>query len=170
MVGILLKDQDIHKTGFQQLGYHRIFIMLFLELSAQDPVLENIMMSVSKTICIFKNGIDSNFLLKFTGHDCILSHLSHFATSYCARVLLFLARNDFTSRFLATNFGRNTTTEGLVNVFTIADGFVQIPGTILAQRRIGQARQCSVQGHVESFARIVARFPRISVRLSFWIL
>lgn len=46
MIGILLKDQEIHKTNFQQVGYHRIFMMLFLELSAQDPVLENIMVNV----------------------------------------------------------------------------------------------------------------------------
>lgn len=46
VIGILLKDQEIHKTNFQQVGYHRIFMMLFLELSAQDPVLENIMVNV----------------------------------------------------------------------------------------------------------------------------
>lgn len=51
VVGILLKDQEIHKTSFQQWGYHRIFIMLFLELSAQDPVLENIMLSVLIAFC-----------------------------------------------------------------------------------------------------------------------
>jgi CCR4-NOT transcription complex subunit 1 len=47
VVGILLQDQDLHGTQFQQLGYHRIFIMLFLELSAHDPILENISLSVS---------------------------------------------------------------------------------------------------------------------------
>jgi CCR4-NOT transcription complex subunit 1 len=47
VIGILLKDQEIHKMNFQQLGYHRIFIMLFLELSSSDPILENIMTNVS---------------------------------------------------------------------------------------------------------------------------
>lgn len=51
VVGILLQDQDVHGTGFQQLGYHRIFIMLFLELTAHDPVLENIILSVITAFC-----------------------------------------------------------------------------------------------------------------------
>ncbi|XP_055592408.1 CCR4-NOT transcription complex subunit 1 [Uranotaenia lowii] len=51
VVGILLQDQEVHGTAFQQLGYHRIFIMLFLELSAHDPVLENISLSVITAFC-----------------------------------------------------------------------------------------------------------------------
>ncbi|CAO1323562.1 unnamed protein product [Diamesa serratosioi] len=51
VIGILLKDQEIHKTNFQQVGYHRIFMMLFQELSAQDPVLENIMVNVLTAFC-----------------------------------------------------------------------------------------------------------------------
>lgn len=44
--GVLLKDQEARGTGFQQVGYHRIFIMLFLELSTPEPVLENISLNV----------------------------------------------------------------------------------------------------------------------------
>lgn len=47
----MLKDQEIHKQNFQQVGYHRIFIMLFLELSSSDPVLENIMTNVLTAFC-----------------------------------------------------------------------------------------------------------------------
>lgn len=47
VVGTLLQDQEIHGTNFQQFGYQRIFIMLFLELSAHDPILENISVGVS---------------------------------------------------------------------------------------------------------------------------
>ncbi|XP_062547047.1 CCR4-NOT transcription complex subunit 1 isoform X2 [Armigeres subalbatus] len=51
VVGILMQDQELHGTAFQQMGYHRIFIMLFLELSAHDPVLENISLSVITAFC-----------------------------------------------------------------------------------------------------------------------
>lgn len=51
VIGILLKDHETHKTNFQQVGYHRIFIMLFLELSTTDPVLDNIMTSVLTAFC-----------------------------------------------------------------------------------------------------------------------
>ncbi|XP_031617580.1 CCR4-NOT transcription complex subunit 1-like [Contarinia nasturtii] len=49
IVGVLLHDQEQHGTSFQQLGYHRFFIMLFLELSA--PELESISLSVSTAFC-----------------------------------------------------------------------------------------------------------------------
>lgn len=51
VIGTLLNDQDTHGTAFQQVAYHRIFIMLFLELSAHDPVLENISLSVVTAFC-----------------------------------------------------------------------------------------------------------------------
>ena len=42
MAGVLLIDHDVRHTQFQQVPYHRIFIMLFLELNAPDAILENI--------------------------------------------------------------------------------------------------------------------------------
>ena len=42
MAGVLLQDHEVRKTDFQQLPYHRIYIMLFIELNAPDMVLENI--------------------------------------------------------------------------------------------------------------------------------
>lgn len=51
VVGVLLQDQEQHGTSFQQLGYHRLFIMLFLELSAPEPILENISLSVVTAFC-----------------------------------------------------------------------------------------------------------------------
>lgn len=44
--GLLLQDQEIHGTAFQQVGYHRFFVMLFLELSAPDAMLESIMQNI----------------------------------------------------------------------------------------------------------------------------
>jgi CCR4-NOT transcription complex subunit 1 len=51
VVGTLLQDQEIHGTNFQQFGYHRIFIMLFHELTAHDPILENISVGVVTAFC-----------------------------------------------------------------------------------------------------------------------
>lgn len=51
IVGVLLQDQENQGANFQQLGYHRLFIMLFLELSAPEPILENISLSVVTAFC-----------------------------------------------------------------------------------------------------------------------
>lgn len=51
IIGVLLQDQEKHGTAFQQLGYHRLFIMLFLELNAPDPILESISLSVVTAFC-----------------------------------------------------------------------------------------------------------------------
>lgn len=51
VVGVLLQDQEQHGTAFQQLGYHRLFIMLFLELSAPEPILESISLNVVTAFC-----------------------------------------------------------------------------------------------------------------------
>jgi len=42
VAGVLLQDHDVRHTDFQQLPYHRIFIMLFIELNAPEQVLESI--------------------------------------------------------------------------------------------------------------------------------
>ena len=42
VAGVLLIDHDVRGIEFQQVPYHRIFIMLFLELNAPDPILETI--------------------------------------------------------------------------------------------------------------------------------
>ena len=48
VAGVLLIDHEVRKTDFQQVPYHRIFIMLFLELNSPDPILENINYQVSR--------------------------------------------------------------------------------------------------------------------------
>lgn len=42
MAGVLLQDHEVRYTEFQQLPYHRIFIMLFIELNAPEQILEAI--------------------------------------------------------------------------------------------------------------------------------
>lgn len=42
VAGVLLQDHEVRYTEFQQLPYHRIFIMLFIELNAPEPILESI--------------------------------------------------------------------------------------------------------------------------------
>ncbi|XP_055387570.1 CCR4-NOT transcription complex subunit 1 [Condylostylus longicornis] len=49
VLGVLLQDQEMHGTAFQQVGYHRFFIMLFLELSSSD--LEHLMHNIVIAFC-----------------------------------------------------------------------------------------------------------------------
>ncbi|XP_076110950.1 CCR4-NOT transcription complex subunit 1-like isoform X1 [Mytilus galloprovincialis] len=51
VAGVLLQDHAVRNTEFQQLPYHRIFIMLFIELNAPDHVLENINYQVLTAFC-----------------------------------------------------------------------------------------------------------------------
>ncbi|XP_054715657.1 CCR4-NOT transcription complex subunit 1-like [Uloborus diversus] len=51
VTGVLLQDQELRGVDFQQLPYHRIFIMLFLELSAPESVLEAISTQIMTAFC-----------------------------------------------------------------------------------------------------------------------
>lgn len=51
VAGVLLQDHCVRNTEFQQLPYHRIFIMLFIELNAPEHVLENINFQVLTAFC-----------------------------------------------------------------------------------------------------------------------
>lgn len=46
--GIMIHDIESNSTEFQQLPYHRILIMLFLELNAPEAILESINLPVRK--------------------------------------------------------------------------------------------------------------------------
>ena len=61
VAGVLLIDHEVRKTDFQQVPYHRIFIMLFLELNSPDPILENINYQVSyQLLLLFVNIVCLN--------------------------------------------------------------------------------------------------------------
>ena len=51
VTGVLLQDHEVRGTDFQQLPYHRIFIMLFMELNSPEPILEAINFSVLTAFC-----------------------------------------------------------------------------------------------------------------------
>ncbi|XP_062856837.1 CCR4-NOT transcription complex subunit 1 isoform X1 [Trichomycterus rosablanca] len=51
VVGVLIQDHDVRQTDFQQLPYHRIFIMLLLELNAPEHVLETINFQTLTAFC-----------------------------------------------------------------------------------------------------------------------
>ncbi|PVD20962.1 hypothetical protein C0Q70_19125, partial [Pomacea canaliculata] len=51
VAGVLLQDHEVRYTEFQQLPYHRIFIMLFIELNAPEPILESINYQVLAAFC-----------------------------------------------------------------------------------------------------------------------
>lgn len=46
---VLFQDHEIRHTEFQQLPYHRIFIMLLVELNQPEPILEAINFQVLQT-------------------------------------------------------------------------------------------------------------------------
>jgi CCR4-NOT transcription complex subunit 1 len=48
---VLIQDHDVRQTEFQQLPYHRIFIMLLLELNAPEHVLETINFQTLTAFC-----------------------------------------------------------------------------------------------------------------------
>uniref|UniRef100_A0A8C2TJ72 CCR4-NOT transcription complex subunit 1 n=1 Tax=Coturnix japonica TaxID=93934 RepID=A0A8C2TJ72_COTJA len=51
VVGVLLQDHEVRQGEFQQLPYHRIFIMLLLELNAPEHVLETINFQTLTAFC-----------------------------------------------------------------------------------------------------------------------
>lgn len=51
VVGVLLQDHEVRQSEFQQLPYHRIFIMLLLELNAPEHVLETINFQTLTAFC-----------------------------------------------------------------------------------------------------------------------
>ncbi|KAF4094314.1 hypothetical protein AMELA_G00011610 [Ameiurus melas] len=51
VVGVLIQDHDVRQADFQQLPYHRIFIMLLLELNAPEHVLETINFQTLTAFC-----------------------------------------------------------------------------------------------------------------------
>lgn len=50
VAGLLIQDHDIQKQEFQQLPFHRIFIMLFQDLNQSDAVFDTIAMQVMLNI------------------------------------------------------------------------------------------------------------------------
>ena len=46
VTGVLLHDHEAKRTDFHPLPYHRIFIMLFIELNAPDPIFETLNLEV----------------------------------------------------------------------------------------------------------------------------
>lgn len=52
VAGVMMQDHEMRDVSFQQLPYHRIFIMLFMELNSPERILENINYQV---LCAFFN-------------------------------------------------------------------------------------------------------------------
>lgn len=54
--GIMIHDIESNSTEFQQLPYHRILLMLFLELNAPEAILESINLPVCDVSSFFLCG------------------------------------------------------------------------------------------------------------------
>jgi CCR4-NOT transcription complex subunit 1 len=53
VAGLLIQDHEMQKNDFQQLPFHRLFIMLFQDLNQSDPVFDLIGMQVIFCLIIF---------------------------------------------------------------------------------------------------------------------
>ncbi|XP_063392578.1 CCR4-NOT transcription complex subunit 1 isoform X1 [Cydia fagiglandana] len=51
IAGCLLQDHDEHGTNFQQLPYHRLLLILFLDMNMAEPVLESMNFQVLTAFC-----------------------------------------------------------------------------------------------------------------------
>lgn len=51
IAGVLLHDHEVRKTEFHQLPYHRIIIMLFIELNAPEAILDTLNYDILQAFC-----------------------------------------------------------------------------------------------------------------------
>ena len=163
VAGVLIIDHDMRTAGFQQVPYHRIFIMLFLELNSPDPVLENINFQVRHFFQRFLNA-SNHVVLPSLGFNSLLQHAAHLETRESARVRLRLAGNRVPSRFHGTHPQQQS--KGMARLRPVAGRPVQVLVLVPAQRRADETRQPPVQRDAESVARVAPRFPGIFVRSS----
>uniref|UniRef100_A0A2A4JSL1 CCR4-NOT transcription complex subunit 1 n=1 Tax=Heliothis virescens TaxID=7102 RepID=A0A2A4JSL1_HELVI len=65
IAGCLLQDHEEHGTNFQQLPYHRLLLILFLDMNMAEPVLESMNYQVLTAFChtlrIIRPGIAPGF-------------------------------------------------------------------------------------------------------------
>ena len=121
VAGVLLIDHDVRHTQFQQVPYHRIFIMLFLELNAPDAILENINFQVRDWNIASNDDVWRNYtlifylyninILIFIGIACILQYASHIEASKSPRFCLCMARNCIASSIHGSNPRNKQSTE-----------------------------------------------------------
>ena len=76
VAGVLLQDQEVRGAEFQQLAYHRILIMLFLELNAPEQVLDSINFQVN-LFFIFRRKI-SFIIIAYFDICCLTKVLTAF--------------------------------------------------------------------------------------------
>lgn len=125
IAGCLLQDHDEHGTNFQQLPYHRLLLILFLDMNMAEPVLENMNFQVSLLYTSLYKGLNYfNQLRKFNviffflkGSYCVLPYLANHQTQHRPWILLRLARNGCSSRLYQQSFGCNATAEGNITIF-----------------------------------------------------
>lgn len=66
VAGILQQDHEVRGKEFQQLPFHRIFIMLFIELNAPEQVLDTINFQVFLSFLISVSLLTSNIICPLT--------------------------------------------------------------------------------------------------------
>ena len=132
----MLQDQEVRGAEFQQLAYHRILIMLFLELNAPEQVLDSINFQVGSL-----KSIGKMFLIRGHAHnhysligvDGVLSDTAHFEASQSFRIRIRLVGDSLSPRVHRSLAFYNTTAEGLGNVRPTLDRSFQVFGSFPAQ-------------------------------------
>ena len=104
VAGVLLIDHEVRKTDFQQVPYHRIFIMLFLELNSPDPILENINYQVQVVQSALKSYHCNIILLQVLTAYCNMLHILRPAKApgFAYAWLEIVSHRVFMGRILAT--------------------------------------------------------------------
>ena len=131
MAGVLLQDQEVRASEFRQLAYHRILIMLFLELNAPEQVLDAINFQVSDCKSFGKcqvfwkmSSLLENVSVGFfyvLGADCVLSHSPHSEACQSARFRVRVARDRFAPSLHRSTAVYYAAAEGLGDVRSTAD-------------------------------------------------
>lgn len=141
MAGVLLQDQEVRGAEFQQLAYHRILIMLFLELNAPEQVLDSINFQARFFFPIFFSLVRSSSGHVFTiiyfliaGFDSFLPYSAHSASCQSSRLLVRLAGNCLSPRLHWSTSFDYASAERLGNVCPTFDRLVQVFGSFLAER------------------------------------
>ncbi|KAJ2954200.1 hypothetical protein O0L34_g2438 [Tuta absoluta] len=111
IAGCLLQDHEEHGTNFQQLPYHRMFLILFLDMNMAEPVLESMNYQVLTAFCHTLRIIRPNA-----------------APGFCYAWLELVAHRAFINRVLAVTpqqkgWGMYSTL--LIDLFKFLDPFLR---------------------------------------------
>ena len=96
IAGVLLHDHEVRKTEFHQLPYHRIIIMLFIELNAPEAILDTLNYDIIQTFWCLLGGFScdgGDWLMGFW--FCLFCIFGDFFRFFFFNFLFFFFREFF---------------------------------------------------------------------------